>query len=260
LPLSVGVCLHGGVDIGSILGVWAHPDDEVYLSAGLMADAVRRGRRVVVATATTGQSGTPTPDLWPPERLGPHRQNEMKAAMAALGVTDIRWLGYEDGKCSTVPAAEAVDKLAAIISDVGPDSVLTFGPDGATGHEDHIVVSRWATDAFERAAKPGARLYYAATPDAYFERWSELFSTFNVFYPGYPKHIDEEEIVLTYEIPNDLLAKKRRAIRAHASQVDGFIDAVGEETFFSLNVVEWFRLGKEMSAPGPAPNPLAPST
>jgi LmbE family N-acetylglucosaminyl deacetylase len=233
------------VDIGSILGIWAHPDDEVYLSGGLMADAVRRGERVVVALATSGQSGTAQPDVWPPERLGPHRQKEMAAAMSALGVTEIRWLGYEDGKCALVPAEDAIDQLSEIIADVAPDSVLTFGPDGATGHEDHITVSGWATAAFDRTARPGSRLYYAAAPDGYYAKWGDLFAKYNVFYPGYPIPIDEDEIVLTYPVPEDLMDKKKRAIRAHASQVDGFINEVGEEQFFALNVVEWFRLGAE---------------
>jgi LmbE family N-acetylglucosaminyl deacetylase len=248
------------VDIGSILGIWAHPDDEAYLSAGLMANAIRRGHRVVVALATSGQSGTPRPDLWPPEKLGPHRQKEMAAAMSLLGVTDVRWLGYEDGKCSTVPSEEAIDKLSDLILEVGPDSVLTFGPDGATGHEDHITVSGWVTAAFERAARPGSRLYYAAAPDAYYEEWNEIFAKYNVFYPGYPIHTDDEEIVLTYPVPDELMDQKKRAIRAHASQVDGFINEVGEETFFSLNVIEWFRLGAEKQRADDAAIRRAPST
>ena len=55
---------------GTILGVWAHPDDEAYLSAGLMARARRNGQRVVVVTATPGELGTDDPSRWPPARLG----------------------------------------------------------------------------------------------------------------------------------------------------------------------------------------------
>lgn len=239
------VCLHPSVDIDTLLGVWAHPDDEVYLSGGLMADAARRGRRVVLAMATSGQSGTPDPALWPPEKLGPLRRLELESAMSVLGVTDIRWLGFEDGKCSSVPFEEGVGGVADIIAEVKPDTVLTFGPDGMTGHDDHIVVSEWVTKAFDRSAPAGAKLLYAAAPTSHFNQWQQLFAKYNVFYPGYPQLFDDDELFLTYEVPEDLMALKRRAIRSHASQVDGFIEEVGEDVFMSINLVEWFRLGAE---------------
>ncbi len=48
-------------DIRTLLGVWAHPDDEAYLSSALMASVRRDGGRVVVATATRGELGRRTP-------------------------------------------------------------------------------------------------------------------------------------------------------------------------------------------------------
>ena len=54
------------VDLGTVLSVWAHPDDETYLCGGLMADAVRRGNRVVCVTATRGELGSPDEERWPP--------------------------------------------------------------------------------------------------------------------------------------------------------------------------------------------------
>src|SRR5918998_1048475 len=59
----------GGVaELGTILGIWAHPDDEAYLSGGLMAMARDNGSRVVCVTATRGELGTPDPAAWPPRR------------------------------------------------------------------------------------------------------------------------------------------------------------------------------------------------
>src|SRR5688500_12111289 len=60
--------------LGTILGVWAHPDDEAYLTAGLMALARRQGNDVVVATATLGEHGTDDPAAWPPARLADRRR------------------------------------------------------------------------------------------------------------------------------------------------------------------------------------------
>ena len=71
---------------GPVLGVWAHPDDEAYLSAGLMATASEAGRRVVVATASWGERGTDDPRRWPPHRLAARRRGELARSLAAVGV------------------------------------------------------------------------------------------------------------------------------------------------------------------------------
>ena len=79
-------------DLGTILGVWAHPDDEAYLSAGLMADAVRRGNRVVCVTATRGEAGSQDPDRWRSEEMPRSRERALAACLRTLGVTEHRWL------------------------------------------------------------------------------------------------------------------------------------------------------------------------
>ena len=83
----------------TLLGIWAHPDDEAYLSAGLMAEFRRRGDRVVVVTATLGEHGTDDPERWPPAQLGARRHIELRNSLAALDVDELRLLGYEDGFC-----------------------------------------------------------------------------------------------------------------------------------------------------------------
>lgn len=70
--------------LGTVLGVWAHPDDEMYLSAGIMAAAAEAGNRVVVVTATRGEQGTDDPTRWPPARLAELRTREMAASLAVL--------------------------------------------------------------------------------------------------------------------------------------------------------------------------------
>ncbi|WP_245617717.1 PIG-L deacetylase family protein [Nitriliruptor alkaliphilus] len=149
-------------DLGTILGVWAHPDDEAFLSAGLMARAVDRGHRGACVTATPGERGTSDPAAWPPERLGRRRALELRASLAAAGVTDHRFLGYVDGTLDQADDRNGTDRIAAALAAVEPDTVVTFGPDGATGHLDHAAVSRWATRAVVGAARP-PRLLYATT-------------------------------------------------------------------------------------------------
>jgi LmbE family N-acetylglucosaminyl deacetylase len=148
-------------ELGTILGIWAHPDDEAYLSAGLMAIARLNGQRVACVTATRGELGAPDPVAWPPDRLAVERTQELARSLGILGVTEHEWLPYRDGKCASVPPADAVSRLCELIDRVRPDTVLTFGPDGLTGHDDHRTVSAWATAAFNRAAPPEARLLHA---------------------------------------------------------------------------------------------------
>ena len=95
--------------LGTVLGVWAHPDDEAYLSAGVMAQARASGQRVVVATATYGELGAA--DGTPPARLAAIRRHELAASLAVVGVTEHRWLGYADGGCADVDRrTQAVDR------------------------------------------------------------------------------------------------------------------------------------------------------
>jgi GlcNAc-PI de-N-acetylase len=67
----------GVAALGTILGVWAHPDDEAYLSGGLMAMARDLGSRVVCVTATRGELGTTDPVAWPPTRLATARRRQV---------------------------------------------------------------------------------------------------------------------------------------------------------------------------------------
>ena len=145
------------VALGTVLAVWAHPDDEAYLCAGLMALARRAGQRVVCVTATPGEHGTSDPEAWPPARLAALRTTEMAAAMAALGVDEHRWLGFEDGTLAAVDPAHGTALIAGLLDEVRPDTVVSFGPDGMTGHPDHQAIAGWVEQAW-RGREDGSRL------------------------------------------------------------------------------------------------------
>src|SRR5688572_14761308 len=119
----------GVAGLGTILGVWAHPDDEAYLSGGVMALARDSGSRVVCVTATRGELGTPDPQTWPPHRLAAERTDELARCLEILGVTEHHWLGYRDGECAQAGASDAVERLCELIEEIRPNTVLTFGPD-----------------------------------------------------------------------------------------------------------------------------------
>ncbi len=237
--------------LGTILGVWAHPDDETYLSAGLMAAAARSGGRVVCVTATRGEKGSWDEERWPSATLGDVRADELLRSLAILGVTDHRFLGYADGLCADVAMEEAVAKVAAVIEEVRPDTVLTFGPDGMTGHADHRAVCAWTTAAFEASAPERSSLHYATTTAAWVAEWVPLLDAFNVYMePGTPPVTPAEELSIEFALPPDVLECKLRAIEAHVSQVEGMLGAFGPDFFRRSMNVEWFRAADGSVTPG----------
>ena len=72
------------VELGSVLGVWGHPDDEAYLSAGLMMGAVVSGRKVTCVTATRGEAGFPDDDPRPLAERAAVREAELDACLEYL--------------------------------------------------------------------------------------------------------------------------------------------------------------------------------
>ena len=78
--------------LGTILGVWAHPDDDIFLTAGLMTTAVRAGNRVVDVTATRGEGGSMDEERWPPATMGAVRTKELLRSLEILGVAEHRFL------------------------------------------------------------------------------------------------------------------------------------------------------------------------
>src|SRR3972149_4024697 len=129
---------------GTTLGVWAHPDDETYLTAGLVARAVRNGSRVVCITATRGEGGSMDEEVWPPETMGEVRTAEMERSLQILGVSEHHWLDLPDIDMDTALPEGGYEKVRALVAEVRPDPILTFGPEGMTGPGAHrSVTHRW---------------------------------------------------------------------------------------------------------------------
>src|SRR3989337_2089141 len=122
--------------MSTIVGIWAHPDDEVFTSGGFMADAVRRGDRVVCLHVTRGEAGLYFRQAYPAHALAAVREQELSESLARLGVTEQRFLDLPDGGLCLVAWDEIVARLHDELVDVSPDVVMTFGADGYTGHPD----------------------------------------------------------------------------------------------------------------------------
>jgi LmbE family N-acetylglucosaminyl deacetylase len=235
-------------DLGTILGVWAHPDDDIYLSSGLMALAAAAGNRVVDVTATRGEGGSMDEERWPSERMAEIRTDEMRRSLEILGVGEHRFLeGLVDVDMQSPLADSGAAQVLEVMREVQPDTVLTFGPDGMTGHEGHKSVSAWAGEAFEAAAKPGARLYHATATTEWAETWLPRLEPFDIFLPGTPTVVDRDSLAIDYTLPGDVLDLKFRAIQAHESQVEGLVEVFGDH-MREWMAEEYFRLAGERQA------------
>ena len=224
-------------ELGTILSIWAHPDDEVYLCGGVMAMAAAAQSRVVCVTATRGELGVTDATRWPPERLAAIREAELAECLGILGVTEHRWLGYPDGGCAAVDLDAAAQQIADIIREITPDTILTFSPDGQTGHPDHIAVHRWTAEAVHRAGI-GTLHVVANTQewlDDHLAQWIELGAIVGdlpVAWTG-PLSID---VTLTGE----MLDRKYAALAAQASQTEALRAVVGEERYRQIIRIERF--------------------
>lgn len=146
----------------TLLAVIAHPDDESFPMGGTLAKYAAEGVRVVLVSATRGEAGIPGLSAVETARL---REAELSSAVQALGVSRLEFLGYLDGEFDRADEEAVVGKLLEIIQQEKPDTLLTFGQDGISGHPDHVAVHRFTTAAFDRSGNNG-RLFYMLPSEA----------------------------------------------------------------------------------------------
>ncbi len=248
-PVSSVTRMGGFPELGdTILSVWAHPDDETYLASGLMARAVCEGARVVCVTATRGEGGSMDEERWPTATLGAVREQELMRCLDILGVTEHVFLDLPDIGMDTALPEEGAARLLDLMNDIRPTSVLTFGPEGMTGHLGHISVSDWAREAFHQAAPDGAQLFYACQNEEFARTMVPRMEPFNVFRPGTPPVLTEDKLAISYDLEPDLMELKLRAIHEHESQVEGMLAALGEDFFRVGARTECFWLGATKTA------------
>jgi LmbE family N-acetylglucosaminyl deacetylase len=155
-----------------LMAVLAHPDDESLGFGGTLAKYAANGTEVFLLTATRGEAGRfeghrPGSAEHPGRvALAAIREAELRAAAATLGVREVTLLDYHDQQLDQANAPEAIAVIAGHLRRVRPDVVLTFGPDGAYGHPDHVAISQLTTAAIVAAgqAHTVAKLYYLAWP------------------------------------------------------------------------------------------------
>lgn len=207
-------------NLGTIMGVWAHPDDETFSMGGIMANAVENGQKVVCITATRGEAGVQDESRWPAHKLAAIRTKELETAYSVLGIQHHYWLDYPDGGCADVDIDEATKRIAKLIAEHQPDSIFTFGPDGMTGHSDHQTVSLWTTKAVA-LAQSNATIYHATITNEQYTSMLEADKELNIFFNiEKPPLCDECDCDLCFTLPSHIYDKKIKALEAMPSQTE----------------------------------------
>jgi LmbE family N-acetylglucosaminyl deacetylase len=142
-----------------LLAVLAHPDDESLGFGGTLARYAAEGVGTYLLTATRGERGRfgSLGKSADPVEVGGVREAELREAAAVLGIREVSILNYPDGAVDEVPPAMAIRAIASHIRRIRPQVIVTFGPDGAYGHPDHIAVSQFTTAAAVCAADTSYR-------------------------------------------------------------------------------------------------------
>src|SRR5205085_1409637 len=149
-----------------VLAVFAHPDDERVIGP-LLSRLAREGRETHLVIATDGAAGvTDFAKIPAGAQLAAARTKEATCAANRLGVKQLHIIGLPDGGLASFDVLDKLrDRLAAIIDSVKPAAILTFGPEGGTGHPDHRLVGDVVTQIIQGDARfANVDLLYASLP------------------------------------------------------------------------------------------------
>ena len=257
-----------------LLFVHAHPDDETLATGVAIAHHVARGDDVHVLTCTLGEEGEVIPERLahlegaPGDPLAEHRREELRGAMAVLGVTHHQ-LGeagegahaaYRDSGMAGSSAAEhprawvaadladAAAAVRAVVDDVRPAVVVTYAAPGGSGHPDHVRTHEATCRAVAGAAQPPA-LYAVLTPVSWAvedRAWlaEHVPTDRGLVVPGagdpfFPSVVPDE--VVTHRVVDPAVVEvQTRALRHHETQV-----VVGEGWYALSNHVVARLAGRE---------------
>ena len=204
--------------IERILVVTAHPDDVDFGAAGTVATWTKAGHDVTYCIVTNGDAGGFDPSV-PRSEIAGIRQEEQRAAAAEVGVSDVRFLGWPDGRVT--PSIELRRDISRVIREVRPQRLLTQSPQRNyqriyASHPDHLAVG----EATLCAVYPDARNPFAhpELAQAGFEAWA-VAETWLMAMPGADQHA--VDVTETFDL-------KIAALRRHVSQLPDGADAMEE--------------------------------
>ena len=227
----------------TLMAVHAHPDDEASSTGGVLAKYSDEGIRTIVVTCTNGEFGDGPAGIKPGEDghdtadVAQTRLAELRESCKHLGVTNLETLGYHDSGMPeweyrhnpeafcNVPLDDVVARISELIEQYRPAVVVTYDPDGAYQHPDHVHAARAAIGAVKATGIP-AKLYLAAMRRSDWQKvWAALREAGEELPDWEISEEDErimreseERITTTIDI-RSVLDRKRAALLTHASQI-----------------------------------------
>jgi LmbE family N-acetylglucosaminyl deacetylase len=219
-----------------VVAVFAHPDDERVVGP-LLARLAREGRETHLVIATDGSQGVTAFARIPAgAELAATREREARCAAERLGVRRLHLLGLPDGGLASFAVLNRLRAgVAAIVDSLGPAAILTFGPEGGTGHPDHRLVGDVVTQVVQGDARYAAvDLLYASLP-------TERLRTAP---PASPSVHGMAQAHLTVRVPFEArdLAAGREEFACHRSQyTPAQMDAVNRYLAHAWDGTVWLR-------------------
>ena len=215
-------------DAASILVVVAHPDDCDFGCAGSTARWTSEGREVTYCIITDGQAGGSDRSISRVEMARIRREEQANAA-AAVGVSEIAFLGYDDGRLTST--IELRRDISRVIRQRKPERVVTQSPERNYGrifasHPDHLA----AGEAALSAVYPDSR-----NPFAHMELLEKEGLEPHVVKEVYLMAMQQGDVVVDI---TDTIERKLDALRCHASQYDNWDE-------LAARLREWARLNAE---------------
>jgi LmbE family N-acetylglucosaminyl deacetylase len=226
------------------MAVLAHPDDECLGVGGTLAKYASEGVEVFLVTATRGDSGryrglrSDDPQHPGPSALANIREMELRAAASALGLHEVSLLDFRDQYLDRANPREATAAIVQHIRRVRPQVVVTFGPDGAYGHPDHVAISQFTTAAIVAAADATfqsggieagrshgvSKLYYLAWPETTWKAYQAAFRKLVSTVDGVERHsVAWPDWAITTVIDTrSFWSTVWRAVSCHQSQIAAY--------------------------------------
>ena len=228
-----------------LMAVLAHPDDESLGFGGTLAKYASQGADVFLLTATRGDAGRyrghPAADPRHPgaQALANIRETELRAAAAVLGIREVSMLDYRDQHLDRADPREAIGRIVRELRRVRPDVVVTFGPDGAYGHPDHVAISQFATAAVVAAGDAAfvpanlgrdlpphsvSKLYYLAWPQSTWAAYESVLRALSSTVDGVERRATPwpEWAITTAIDTTDAWSTVWRAVACHESQLAAY--------------------------------------
>jgi LmbE family N-acetylglucosaminyl deacetylase len=219
-----------------VLAVFPHPDDETLGLGSTLARYSAEGVETSLICATRGERGWfdsegPDPGF---DGVAKIREAELRCAAEHLGLHEVCFLDYIDGDVDRAEPQEIIAKIVTQIRRIRPQVVVTFSPDGAYGHPDHIALSQFTNAALMCAADATygnseqshrvAKFYYMVDSVDVVNAANEAFGGISMDIDGVTRHhVGWPDWQITTRLDNNKYADRvRHAIHCHKSQLPGY--------------------------------------